>query len=229
MKKTYIKWILISVIALILLPWCVYLISKKSIGEFVLIEYLFLINPIYFAHIGYISGKNHKKMWVYPLICTGIYLFSPCAIMMMKGNSVESIALACIYFVIANIGLFVSAWIESKRKYPALISLGCGTLSIIIHQVFLHWLPFPLLFYILLMVPILSFFGILISVKTRKNQSQNQILWIFGLFVSIVSLLLCTRNLLFILVVMLEIFEPIFILIIVLLIITKVLLNYLKP
>ena len=114
MKKTYIIWLVLSVVIMFLLPWLAVTFVKGDAGMTASFLMLYVINPLYSIVVGIFAGKNIKKMWSLPIVSAVIFLLGTWAFLDM--GELTFLIYALVYLVIGTMAMSVSALIANKTQ-----------------------------------------------------------------------------------------------------------------
>lgn len=108
-KGEIFKFIIIFMIGIIVIPIVGIWLIPTDAGMFFSIFLLFIVNPILFITGGILAGKNIKKYYYIPMICTIIFFVSYMLIFHMK-EAIYSI----VYFVLGYIAMGISTFYKKK-------------------------------------------------------------------------------------------------------------------
>ena len=110
LKKNMICSI-ISILVMLLFPWCAVTFVKGDSGMAVCFLLFFVINPILSISMGFFSGKNIKTSWFQPLLSAILFLMGTW--LFFDIGETAFIIYAVVYLVLGYITAAIS-WSISK-------------------------------------------------------------------------------------------------------------------
>ena len=114
MKKSFILWLAVSAIIMLVLPWLAVTFVKGDAGMAVCFLLFYAINPIYSVIIGTFAGKNIKRLCSLPFISSILYLLG--VLIFFDMGEIAFIMYAVIYFILGIVAMLVSMFIERKKQ-----------------------------------------------------------------------------------------------------------------
>ena len=115
MKKTVL--IIISFAVTVLLPLLICYVLRVGGGMAFMWILWYLVNPLWHAALGAISGRDVKKSWYLPLVSAAIFLAG--AMMLFPGNGKHFAVFAACYAGIGMLAALISARLKAWIGKPA--------------------------------------------------------------------------------------------------------------
>ncbi len=113
MARKNIICVFMSVLIMLLLPWCAVAFVKGDGGMAACFLLFFAINPILSICVGIFSGKNIKTSWFQPLLCAVLFVLGTW--IFFDVGEKAFIIYAGIYLALGYIAT-VTSWLVSKKK-----------------------------------------------------------------------------------------------------------------
>ena len=112
MKKKAIISIILSLVAMVIVPvfTVLFLLGNDAMG--VMLIFTFALNPIVSVIIGILSGIGGKIQWYLPVINSVIYLIAAIAIMTFD---ITFVIAAVIYLALAFVAALIAAKVGQKK------------------------------------------------------------------------------------------------------------------
>lgn len=76
MEKRIVTWCILSAVILFLVPWLLVSFVPANAGMLATIFLLLILNPLYAAAVGILSGQAVKALWSLPLLSTALFCCS---------------------------------------------------------------------------------------------------------------------------------------------------------
>lgn len=114
MKKTFIQWLIISAIIMLMLPWLAVTFVKSDAGMAVCFMLFFAVNPVYFVVIGVFAGKDMKHLWSLPVVSAILFLIGTGVFFDM--GETAFILYAMIYLILGVLSMLLSMLISKKMN-----------------------------------------------------------------------------------------------------------------
>lgn len=74
MKKSFIFWVVSSIVIMIILPWITVTFIKGDASMAICFILFYFLNPFYSILIGIRAGKAIKQLWSLPFISASLFL-----------------------------------------------------------------------------------------------------------------------------------------------------------
>lgn len=113
MKKRFLISVIISLVAMFLIPWLAitFIAGNDALGILLLLTVI--LNPLVSVAIGIIGGQGEKAEWYLPLINAVIYLLAAWVVL---GFDFTYVISALVYFAIGIAAVFITLAVKRKRK-----------------------------------------------------------------------------------------------------------------
>ena len=116
--KKHLVCAVISVIVMLLLPWCAVAFVPSDGGMLVSLLLLFAVNPISAVCIGIISGSNPRSLWLHPLLLSA--LFAVGAWKSLGFTISDILPYSAVYLAIGYVSLLLTVLLRRKKDSASL-------------------------------------------------------------------------------------------------------------
>ena len=116
--KKHLVCSVISVIVMLLLPWCAVTFVPSDGGMLVSLLLLFAVNPISAVCIGIISGSNPRSLWLHPLLLSA--LFTVGAWKSLGITVPDRLSYAAVYLAVGYLALLLTILLRRKKDSASL-------------------------------------------------------------------------------------------------------------
>ncbi len=115
MKKQLIIWSLISAFIMLGLPWLAVAFAPADAGMALCFLLFYAVNPIYSVLLGCIAGKEHRSLWLLPLISSVLFLIGVGVFFTVS----EPIFLmyAFIYLILGIVAMLIVSVVNKGKKH----------------------------------------------------------------------------------------------------------------
>ncbi|MCI9412310.1 MAG: hypothetical protein HFG36_09625 [Eubacterium sp.] len=114
MKKSFILWLIVSAVIMLVLPWLAVTFVKGDGGMAVCFLLFFAINPLYSVIVGVYAGKDIRNLWSLPVLSAVFYLIGTWVFFEMSETAF--ILNALVYLVLGIVAMLVLAVARMKAK-----------------------------------------------------------------------------------------------------------------
>lgn len=111
MKSRFFRWLLISIVIMIILPWLTIDYAESDDYKNILFLLFFVINPLYSAVVGIFSGRNLLDLWAIPNITALLFLLGSW-IFFDRDKSNAYLIYSGIYMLISLLCMLVTIYIR---------------------------------------------------------------------------------------------------------------------
>lgn len=111
MKSRFFRWLSISIVIMIILPWLTIDYAESDDYKNILFLLFFVINPLYSAVVGIFSGRNLLELWAIPNITALLFLLGSW-IFFDRDESNAYLIYSGIYMLISLSSMFVTIYIR---------------------------------------------------------------------------------------------------------------------
>ncbi|MCQ2431869.1 MAG: hypothetical protein MJ175_04615 [Clostridia bacterium] len=116
--KTYMMWLTLAAMTMLLLPWLVFSYAGGELGFFLCLLLLFVINPVYAMQTGFYAGRDPGRLWSLPLVTVMLFFFGGQLFYGLETN--DFLLYGAIYLGFAMLSmaasLIIAGMAKSRRK-----------------------------------------------------------------------------------------------------------------
>ena len=111
--RVIMRWIAVTVVVMFALPFAVARLASECSGMALCMILFFIVNPVYFAILGFRCGRNVSQMWYLPLVSSVAFLAGTWLFFDIK--EVWFIIYASAYLIIGWTAMGVSKYLNNTN------------------------------------------------------------------------------------------------------------------
>lgn len=111
-RRIIITWIAVTVAVMFVFPFAVAILASECSGMALCMILFFIVNPVYFAILGFRCGKDIRRMWNLPLVSSIAFLAGTWLFFDIK--EIWFIIYASVYLIIGWTAMGISKYLNSR-------------------------------------------------------------------------------------------------------------------
>lgn len=112
-KRSVYIWLAVTLVVMLALPGAVARLASECSGMALCMMLFLIVNPVYSVILGFICGRDLRKMWNLPLISAVAFLAGTWLFFDIK--ELWFVVYAAVYLIIGYCSMGVSRFLATKR------------------------------------------------------------------------------------------------------------------